>query len=252
MTMTDEKTAPVASPDFHRRRWTSRLRRWRPFLVAALALALVVTGIWLVFYSSVVSVRGVEVVGNQRVSARLIENAARAPIGTPLARADLSAVQARVEAIPAVKSVSVSRSWLHTIRIEVTERTPVAVVTRDPGVPGAVLQAVDLDGVLFGSYPSRPAHLPLIRTGPAVTADVLSEAAKVVTSLRPDIAAKVRYVDLTSIDDITLQLIRGPKVLWGSAEDSGEKAQVLAVLLTKVKRSVQQIDVRTPGRPTTE
>src|SRR5205085_11899654 len=111
-----------------------------------LVLVLLGTATWLVYFSSVVTVRDVEVTGNGTVPVATIERAARAPVGTPLARADLDAVRARVEAIPAVKSVSVSRAWLHTIRIEVTERVPVAVVSR-----GAGLQAVDLDGVLFGS-----------------------------------------------------------------------------------------------------
>jgi len=248
--MTDEETGVVATPDFHRRRWTTRLRRWRPLLIAALALTVVVAGIWLVFYSSVVTVRGVEVVGNHRVSDQRIRALARAPIGTPLARADLSAVQARVEAIPDVRSVSVSRSWLHTIRIQVTERQPVAVVSRD--ARGAELRAVDLDGVLFGSYASRPHGLPMIRTAPGVTAEVLSEAAKVVTSLRADIAAKVRYVDVASIDEITLQLASGTRVLWGSADDSADKAQVLAVFLNRPQQTkISRIDVSVPGKPTT-
>jgi len=254
MTMTDDETVTVAVPDFARRRWSARLRRWRPFLLTGLVLTLIGTGVWLVLFSSAVTVTGVEVSGNSSVPAQRIEKVARAPIGTPLARADLAAVQARVETIPAVRSVSVSRSWPHTIRIEVTERVPVAVVSRDAGVPGAVLQAVDLDGVLFGSYPSDPDDLPLIRTSPDVKAEVLAEAAKVVQSLRADIAAKVRYVDVESIDKITLRLTNGPRVLWGSADDSEEKARVLAVLLKQQvpgAAKVSQIDVSVPGRPTT-
>src|SRR5690348_1848633 len=107
--MTDEETAAVATPDFTRRRWAARLRQWRPFLLLALIVVVLVTGIWLVFFSSVVTVRGVEVVGNTTVSASRIEKVARAPIGTPLARADLTPIQARVEAIPEIRSVTVSR-----------------------------------------------------------------------------------------------------------------------------------------------
>lgn len=243
MTTTEDDTVMVVAPEFARRRWAIRLRRLRPFGLAGLALALVITGIWLVFFSSVVTVRGVEVTGNETVSAQQIKEVARAPLGTPLARADLAAVQARVEAIPAIRSVSVSRSWPHAIRIEVVERTPVAVVSR-----GAGLQAVDIDGVLFGSYPTEPKDLPLIRTTPDVKAEVLAEAAKVVQSLRADIAARVRYVDVATVDKITLRMSHGPEVMWGSAADSDEKARVLAVLL---KRKVSQIDVSVPGKPTT-
>ena len=110
------------------------------------------------------------------------------------------------------------------------------------------MQAVDEDGVLFGSYARKPDHLPLVQTAPDVKADALAEAARVVASLRPDIAARVERVEVKTIDQIRLQLTDGRTVMWGSAENSEEKAEVLAVLL---KQKVQEIDVSVPGRPTT-
>ncbi len=244
MTMTDEHTVTVASRDFARRRWSRRLRRLRPFLLAALLVALLGTGIWLVFFSSVVTAEKVSVEGNQTVSSYRVAAVAKAPIGRPLARVDLAAIQARVETLPAVRSVSVSRSWPHTIAITVVERTPVAVVDR-----GAGLQSVDAEGVLFGRYATRPQELPLIETAPDVKADALAEAARVVTSLRPDIQALVDRVEVETIDRIRLHLNGGRTVMWGSAEDSAEKAEVLAVLL---EQKADQIDVSVPGRPTTD
>jgi cell division protein FtsQ len=242
--MTDhEETVTVAGREFVRRRWARRLRRLRPFLYAALVLALVVGGVWLVFFSSVVTVREVAVRGNQTVSAVRVRAVAKAPLGRQLARVDLGAIQARVETIPAVKSVSVSRSWPHTVAISITERTPVAVVDR-----GAGLQAVDQDGVLFGGYARKPDDLPLVVTAPDVKAEALAEAAHVVASLRSDIASKVDRVEVETVDRIRLHLAGGRTVMWGSAEESGQKAAVLAVLLG---RDAQEIDVSVPGRPTT-
>jgi len=244
MTATDhEETVTLAGRDFRRRRRGQRLRRLRPYLYAALVLAVVGAGTWLVFFSSVVTVRDVSVRGNQTISAVRVRQVAKAPMGRQLARVDLGAIQARVETIPAVKSVSVSRSWPHTVAITVTERTPVAVVDR-----GAGLQAVDEDGVLFGSYPRKPDDLPLVQTAPDVKSEALAEAAHVVGSLRPDIAAKVDRIEVETVDRIRLHLAGGRTVMWGSAEDSAQKAAVLAVLL---EQSAQEIDVSVPGRPTT-
>lgn len=239
-----EETVALTARSFKKRQRRQRLRRLRPFLYAGLVIVLVGTCAWLVMFSSVLTVRGVEVSGNTSVSATRIEQVARAPIGRQLARVDLAPIQARVEALPAVKSASVSRSWPHTIHIEVTERTPLAVVNRGSG-----LQAVDSDGVLFGRYPTQPADLPLIRTDPGVRAEALAEAAHVVRSLRSDIARQVKYVDVKSIDKIELSLDDGKTVLWGSSEHSAQKAEVLAVLLKQ--KNVHEIDVSVPGRPTT-
>jgi cell division protein FtsQ len=243
VTLTDEETVTLAARDFARRRWLQRLRRFRPLLYAVLLLLLVGGGTWLVFFSSVVTVRDVSVQGNRTMSSVRVEKVARAPMGQQLARVDLAAIKARVESMPAVKTVSVSRSWPHTIAISITERTPVAVVDR-----GAGLQGVDEDGVLFGSYAHQPDDLPLIATAPDVKAEALAEAARVVTSLRADIAADVEKVDVESVDRIRLHLTGGRTVMWGSAEESAEKADVLAVLL---KQPGNEIDVSVPGRPTT-
>jgi cell division protein FtsQ len=243
VTLTEEETVTIAGRDFARRRWGQRLRRLRPFLYVALVLALVGTGIWLLFFSSVVTLRDVSVRGNTTMSSVRIESVARAPMGQQLVRVNLAAIQARVETIASVKSVSVSRSWPHTIAIEITERTPVAVVDR-----GTKLQAVDEDGVLFGSYARQPAGLPLVQTAPDVKAEALAEAARVVTSLRSDIAARVERVDVQTVDRILLRLADGRTVMWGSAEQSAQKAEVLAVLL---RQKAQEIDVSVPGRPTT-
>jgi cell division protein FtsQ len=244
MTTTErEETVTLAGRDFTRRRWGRRLRRARPFLIALLLLGLLGGGVWLVFFSSVVTVREVSVQGNQTVSSVRVRAVAKAPIGRQLARVDLAAIRARVETIPAVKSVSVSRSWPHTIAISVTERTPVAVVDRSAG-----LQAVDEDGVLFDSYARQPDDLPLVETAPDVKSEALAEAAHVVSALRADIRAIVDRVEVESVDRITLHLTGGRTVMWGSAEQSDDKAAVLAVLL---KQDAQEIDVSVPGRPTT-
>jgi cell division protein FtsQ len=243
MTLTDEETVTLAARDFARRRWLQRLRRFRPLLYAVLLLVLVGGGTWLLLFSSVVTVREVSVRGNQTMSSVRVEAVAKAPMGKQLARVDLAAIRARVESMPQVKSVTVSRSWPHTIAISIIERTPVAVVDR-----GAGLQAVDDDGVLFGRYAHQPDDLPLIATAGDVKSEALAEAARVVTSLRSDIAAKVDRVDVESVDRIRLRLTGGRTVMWGSAEQSAQKAAVLAALLDQPGN---EIDVSVPGRPTT-
>lgn len=240
---TEEPTVTLGGREFRRRRRFARLRRVRPFLYAALLVGLVAGVIWLIFFSSQMAVRGVEISGNNSLSAIRIEGIADAPIGRPLARADLAAIEARVESIPAVESASVTRSWPRTVHIEIVERTPLAVVNRGSG-----LQAIDADGVLFGRYAAQPAGLPLVRTPANVKAEALAEAAKVVAALRSDIAAKVDYIDLETVDRIRLRLAGGRIVNWGSAENSNQKAEVLAVLLAQKAR---EIDVSVPGRPTT-
>ena len=240
----DEETVRIARKDFRRRRNAGRWRTLRVVLLAVLAVAVVAASVWVVFFSSFVTARDVTVTGTSSLGDGRIERAADVPTGTPLARLDLDAIRARVEAITAVKSAEVSRSWPHTVHIDVTERTPIAVINQGNG-----LQGLDDHGVPFGHYANRPKRLPLVIAPPDTADEALVEGGRVIGSLPAGIASRVDTVEVSSVDKIQLVLGNGRRVLWGSSDDSGQKAEVLAVLL---RRPGQQIDVSVPARPTTQ
>ena len=238
-----EETVAVARKEFLRKRRRQRWRRARRWLLALLVLAVVAGSGWLLYFSHYVTVERVQVTGTHRVPAFQVRRAAAVPMGRQLARVDLAAIQARVESVNAIRSASVSRSWPHGITVSVVERQPVAVVDR-----GSVLQAVDEAGVLFGSYRQRPAGLPLIRTQFDASTEALAEGGHVAAALPADLARRVDHLSLATVDQIELVLRDGRRIVWGSAAQSGQKAQVAAVLL---HRKVQVIDVSVPERPTT-
>ena len=240
----DEDTVRLARTDFRRRRRAQRLRRSRPWLLLVLVLALAATGVYAVFFSSWLAARRVDVTGLSSLSRSRVVAAAQVPTGRPLARVDLGAVRSRVADIPAVRTVDVSRSWPHGVRIAVTERIPVAVIDRGHG-----LQALDRAGVAFRHYAHRPGRLPLVQGAHGVHADALAEAGKVAAALPGSVQRRVDFIHVATVDRIELRLHDGRTVLWGSAEQSDEKAEVLTVLLQR--KHVQQLDVSVPGRPTT-
>ena len=125
-----------------------------------------------------------------------------------------------------------------------TERAAVAVV--QPAQPGGTFRGLDVGGVVFRRYASRPQGLPVISTGRRTGSDALAEAATVAGSLPRPLAAKVAYVEVHTVDTISLQLRDGRTVRWGSADSSGDKARVLAVLL---RQKAALIDVSVPGQP---
>ncbi len=206
-------------------------------------VALVVTGVWLVLFSSVLAVQGVTVTGTGYLKSAEIEAAARVPSGRPLARVDLDVIRARVEALAPVESADVTRAWPDRIRIEVTERTAVAVVE----VAGS-LRGMDADGVFFRSYPDPPRNLPVVQIPGDADSQTRREVAGVLAAMPADMARRVDHVEAQSVDQITLVLRDGRTVVWGSADQSAQKAQVLEKLLTY---DAQTYDVSVPSRPTT-
>lgn len=227
---------------FAQRQWARRWLVWRYLLAAAVVLGLLGTGVYFVYFSSTLSVQGVDVVGTETLDADDVLVAAAVPTGGPLATVDLVAIERRVGSLAPVRSVDVTREWPHDVRITVVERVPVAVVER-----GGAFRAVDVEGVVFNSYKRAPAGLPRIKADAANDVDALHEAVAVVSALPPQVASVVDHLDLVSADQIDLVLDGDRQVHWGSSEQSKQKGEVLLVLLDQ---PAAVYDVSVPGQPT--
>ena len=186
-----------------------------------------------------------QVDGERTVTARQVLKIADVDEGSPLARVDVAAVEARIGSLGPVREVQVHRRWPHALVIEVEERVPVAVVDI-----GGTLRSLDADGVVFGSYPGNraPSGLPRVDPEQGTTSSALREAATVVAAVPSAVARRVDHLEVATVDQISLVLRDGRRVVWGSADDSETKARVLTALLT---RPARVYDVSVPGRPTT-
>lgn len=213
---------------------------WKKWLALALLVVLAGAAVWLVWFSSVLSVQEVRVVGATGVPVDEVRSAASVRIGTPLARVDADGVADRVGAIPEVGAVEVRRGWPDVLVVVVTERTPVGVVRAGPGYA-----YVDATGARFGSAPTRPPALPVVRPSDETS---LLAGVQVVDSLPADLRARVVAVVARSRDDVVLSLRVGALVQWGSAEQAEAKAAVLAALLPL---KAAYYDVSAPDLPTT-
>ena len=231
-----------ARKKFLRRQRARRWLVWRRILAVLAVIALVAGLVWLFFFSSVLTVKGADVQGAEVLTVAEVEEVAAVPLGVPLATVDLTAIEARVEGLAAVRSVEASRAWPDQVRIEVVEREAVAVVSWEDQWRG-----LDATGVLFRSYPEQPEGLTPVTMSATTPVEALAEAAAVVEALPAGILQRVDHLEVTSIDGISLELRDGSTVTWGSADESANKVKVLQVLL---ERKASVYDVTAPGRPT--
>lgn len=206
-------------------------------LIVILAVAVVAAaGVWVVGFTSLFSVRQIEVTGTALVGE--VTAAAALPSETPLARVDVEAIDARVRAIPQVADVSVSRVPPDRVVVTVVERTPVAVRAE-----AGSWQLIDRTGAAYLLVDARPSLPTLRASGPGEAA-----AVAVAASLSGDLAAQVEVISAATLDDVRLTLRTRAEVTWGSAEQSELKADVLEALLST---GAAAYDVSAPATPTT-
>lgn len=237
--MNDDRTRRA----FARRRWARRWLTWRRLLAGLLVLGLLGLGAYAVWFSPWLVVEDVRVSGTSQLDAEEVARVAGVPLGEPLARVDLDAVRARVQALATVAEADVTRGWPDEVRVEVVERQAVAVVQIGSGLRG-----MDAEGVVFRAYDTVPEGLPRVQTASGTSSEALEEAAAVVDALPQDLVAAVDHVQVASVDQIELALRDGRTVVWGSADESAQKAEVLGVLLGEEARVY---DVSVPANPTT-
>lgn len=228
---------------FARRQWLRRWLVWRYVIGSVLLVVLSVVAVWLVFLSSTLTVKHVDVQGESLLSRDQVLAAARVPAGAHLVDLDLGAIRNRVAGLAPVKRVDVSREWPDGVLIKVTERRPVAVLEL-----GGHYQAMDSDGVLFRTYRRPPAGMPRVLASPTIGSEALAEAARVTAALPSGLAGRVDHVGVRGLDQVTLTMRSGATVLWGSDAQSALKAQVLVKLLAHPARIY---DVSVPGQPVT-
>lgn len=227
---------PAGKP---RRRWTNL----GPLIVVIVLV--LVAGVWAtVMYAPLLDTRTVSVRGTATLTPAQVTEVAKVPVGTPLARVDLGAIEERVAAIPRVASVTASRDWPHTVRIRVTERQ-VAIVVPDSGR----FVEVDKTGVRFGTVDAAPQGVPVVTADPATVSNrTLRGVVEVIGALPAAVAPRVRDITARTRDDIVLTLDDGVVVMWGGAENSPRKAEVLTALM---KLNAKVYDVSVPEAPAT-
>jgi cell division protein FtsQ len=231
---------------FARRQWARRWVSLRYVVALVLLVAGLAAAVWLVYFSAALSVKNVEVSGNELLAAEQVRRVAAVPDGEQLALVDLAAARSRIGALAEVRSVDVTRAWPDTVQIDIVERTAVAVVEL-----GGRLRGLDEQGVVFREYRTAPRGMPRVRPTTSTGTDALKEAAAVVSALPEDLSARVDHVEVQTIDQITLVLRDDRRVLWGSAEESALKAEVLENFLIAVP-GAGTYDVSVPGSPTSQ
>lgn len=228
------------------RRFTKRSRRRRlTWAVVGATLAGLVAVVAIGAYSPLMALRDVRVEGASRVPAAEVQAAFADVMGTPLPLIDSAAVREALSTFPLIETYSTETIPPGTLVVRIVERTPIGVIDTGDG-----LELVDAAGVVIERPETRPEGQPLIHVEGGVAAEGFRAIAAVVRSVPPEVRAQLTAASAATTDDVRLELAGGASVVWGSAEDSTRKADVLAALMRAAPPdSVSLYDVSAPTSP---
>lgn len=227
----------------HDQRSKRRLKLWIGIGVGILVVALAGFLVWLFLLSTTFSADETVVEGEQLLTSDAIKEAAAVPKNVPLARLDTGAIRKRVEELPEVRSAEVKVDYPNAVRIEVSERVAIFQLAKD-----GAFAWIDAEGVEFRTGQARSKSLPeakLTRDGTRIRRDVATVATHI-----PEAARKqVTLIRAKSVDRIEVSLEDRRSIVWGSADESELKSEVLEALLSV---DAKVYDVSAPTHPTTK
>jgi cell division protein FtsQ len=189
-----------------------------------LIIVLAVSGWWILYQSKWFIAQGVTVTGNSRLTVEQISAVAAVPIGNSLMSINTAAMTEQLMELTEIKVVTVERGWPHTILINVTERTPIAVAATLSG-----FNLIDSEGKNAGRVAAPPPGLLVISAVPESKAMLGA-----ITTLAV-IPAQWQLIELAAAtqDNIVATLGTGAVITFGSSERAADKVEVAQALLEK-------------------
>ena len=169
--------------------------------------------------------------------------------GTSLVMLNTGQISTDIEQLVGVREVHLTRVWPAGLRVEIVSSEPVAAIPQ-----GNAFVLVDDRGEAVDTASAPPAQLPVITIpvgtgGTRILAGVLDVVDEIPVALRD----RVEGIEAQTEDSIRFVLRDGPRVEWGSGEQSALKAEVLAALLDSEQTAgVDVIDVSAPSLPITD
>lgn len=235
------------------------LKKYKRLVSYLVALSLIAGLAYLLGWSSLLTVKKVEISGTNSISeiqGQLQKKNLSLNPGMRLARVDLRGIKSTLSEMDWLDSYSVDRNWLSgQIQLKVVEKVGVAKALSETG---ATLY-FDADGVLFKPISrvqiSTSSQLALVSTESRSRADLAGVATLMqglpknleflLTELKSISVGKSGYLSMiTKVDG------RDVQINWGKADSLEQKFQVLSALLELPEnKAANKFDLSIPDSP---
>jgi len=226
-----------------RRRLLARVGRWAA-LAGGVALLL-----WAFFMSPLFALdpAKIQLTGvADEIDPAAVDSVLASHDGESLALLNVPHMADQLRDLTGVRDAKVERVWPAGLRVTLVPRHPVAAIPEGTG-----FALLDAEAVQVGVADQAPAGLPLV-TVPLGDERILAAVLEVIRNLPAELLGRVSGVGAQTEDTVAFTLRDGPRVEWGSAEDSALKAQVLEVILASpTAATAGVVDVSAPTLPIT-
>ncbi len=248
----------------------------KKFLIALFSIiGLIAVGLvtfLILSYTSTFRINNVVIEPTEHLSQEELNKIVIVDPNATLLNVDTTKIVDELKKNPWVESVDISKQFPDTLDITITERKIFALTligpenvawyigadfhwiepakidtAKDEAIREAALQMAK-DSGYYLIYDLSADINP--EPGSAVEVPILQDVQKIASGLSDPLKSQVLAFSAPARDSISLRLVNGIEIAFGSAEDISAKEKVINSILEKHENQVTYINVRNPSKPT--
>lgn len=219
--------------------------RW---LYAVLAVVGILFCLYELFHSSLLDVKKIEVIGIKYINPETIKQKCNISTPTNILSVSTDRIQQKLTLDPWVKAVSVNKVFPSTLKIDINERIPIALVSlggkfylvdNDRFIIASRAYADGLDVPVITDLPVRK-----IKIGERLLNPSLDNAIRCLASMEPSFRKTINLISASSVNRLSLYNKDNIEILYGDAKLADEKNKVIVGILKEQGKQVIFIDIR--------
>lgn len=248
--------------DIRAREREQRIRsHYRKFVmrivIVVAAVLLVIFGSIFVYRSDLFHVNNVQINGVSHLTSQEITEIAAVPADSTLLRLDAAGIKQRLEDNAWVQSATIHRSLPDTIVIDVTERTPGAVVRINDKQTWVI--STDSSWLSAATEDDWNNDMRIIDVSNSIAQPVsgsectdggIKNALAILDGISDDLKSQIQSISAESSIKTSLNLKNGITVAFGDSSNIQLKEAAINELLSQYAGKISYINVRVPASPT--
>ncbi|MGN0060307.1 MAG: cell division protein FtsQ/DivIB [Coriobacteriales bacterium] len=248
--------------DIRAREREQRIRsHYRKFVmrivIVVAAVLLVIFGSIFVYRSDLFHVNNVQINGVSHLTSQEITEIAAVPADSTLLRLDAAGIKQRLEDNAWVQSATIHRSLPDTIVIDVTERTPGAVVRINDKQTWVI--STDCSWLSAATEDDWNNDMRIIDVSNSIAQPVsgsectdggIKNALAILDGISDDLKSQIQSISAESSIKTSLNLKNGITVAFGDSSNIQLKEAAINELLSQYAGKISYINVRVPSSPT--
>lgn len=226
-------------------------------VIVVAAVLLVIFGSIFVYRSDLFHVNNVQINGVSHLTSQEITEIAAVPADSTLLRLDAAGIKQRLEDNAWVQSATIHRSLPDTIVIDVTERTPGAVVRINDKQTWVI--STDSSWLSAATEDDWNNDMRIIDVSNSIAQPVsgsectdggIKNALAILDGISDDLKSQIQSISAESSIKTSLNLKNGITVAFGDSSNIQLKEAAINELLSQYAGKISYINVRVPASPT--